>query len=140
VGQILDNNESSYVGGSITLLSANDFAFVDGRTSTTAGFGQQDALMSVNDLQFATCITDQDFVNVNSVTLTYIAPFLEDIEFFDFPTGTDLLSAALNWQQEDVCNNSPCNADFIITHIGNCGEYQVTNTSTWCTAFDLYMV
>src|SRR6187401_3341687 len=138
--KFLDNNESSYVGGSITLLSANDFAFVDGRSPTSGGFGQRDALMSVNDLQFTTCITDDDLVNVNSVSLTYIAPFLEDIEFFDFPTGTDITSASLNWQQENVCNNNPCNADFIITHIGNCGHYQVTNTSTgaqpltysWC--------
>ncbi len=138
--KFLDNNESAYLGGSITLLSSNEFAFVDGRSPTSGGFGQQDALISVNDLQFTTCITAEDLVTVNTVSLTYIAPFLPDIEFFDFPTGTDLVSSALNWQQEEVCNSSPCHADFIITPIGNCGHYQVTNNSTgvqpltyqWC--------
>lgn len=138
--KFLDNNESAYDGGSISILSANQFAFVDGRSPTSGGFGQQDALMSVHDLQFETCITDEDFVNVNSVTLTYIAPFLPDIDFFDFPTGTEITGESVSWQQEGVCNNSPCNADFNITPIGTCGHYQVTNTSTgaipltylWC--------
>lgn len=136
----LDNSETSYTGGSTTYLSSGQIAFVDGRTPSTGGFGQLCAFMSVSDADLLSCMTGEDFTDALSLSILYDAPALPEIEFFDFPTGTDLASAALNWQQEDVCNSSPCNADFIITPIGSCGHYQVTNTSTgvqpltysWC--------
>ena len=136
----LDNSETSYSGGSTTYLTSGQIAFVDGRTPSTGGFGQLCAFMSVSDADLLSCMTGEDFTNALSLSLLYDAPALPAIEFFDFPTGSDILSAALNWQQEDVCDNNPCSTEFIITPIGNCGHYQVTTISngaspflyTWC--------
>jgi|GEM_PF-1039591 len=136
----LDNGETTYTGGSTTLLSSNDISFVDGRISASGGFGQLDAFMSVSDAQLNSCMTSDDFVNIETFALLYNGPVVPSIVFFDFPTGTDLVSSAQNWQQEVVCNNDPCQADFIITPLDACGHIQVTNTSTgvlpltysWC--------
>ena len=131
----LDNGETTYAGGSTTPLSSNQIAFADGRTPSSGGFGQVCAFMSVSDLDLVTCMTTEDFTNVLTLSILYDAPNLPPIEFYDFPTGTDIVSAALDWQEEDACTGSPCNADFIITQVGNCGHYQVTNTSTGVSPF-----
>jgi hypothetical protein len=136
----LDNGETSYALGLTTFLPPNQMAFADGRIPVSGGFGQQCAFISISDLQLNTCMTTEDAVDVQVVSLFYSGPFLELIEFFDFPTGTDIFSSGLMWQQADVCDNDPCQADFIITQIGDCGHYQVNNTSTgaqpltysWC--------
>jgi len=133
--KFLDNGETTYAGGSTTPLSSNQIAFADGRTPSSGGFGQVCAFMSVSDLDFVTCMTSEDFTDVLTLSILYDAPNLPAIEFYDFPTGTDIVSAALDWQEEDACTGSPCNADFIITPIGDCGHYQVTNTSTGVSPF-----
>ena len=136
----LDNGETSYAGGSTTLLSSSDIAFVDGRIPTSGGLGQLDAFMSVSDVQLNTCMTSEDFVDMETFALLYDGPNVPGIDFYDFPTGTDVFFSAPDWQQEEVCNNDPCQADFIITPVDACGHIQVTNTSTgvlpltysWC--------
>ncbi|MDZ4749927.1 MAG: T9SS type A sorting domain-containing protein [Saprospiraceae bacterium] len=136
----LDNGETNYSGGLSTLLSSNQIAYADGRTPSSGGFGQVCAFVSISDMDLTTCMTAEDFADVQTLSILYDAPNLPPIEFYDFPTGTDIVSAALNWQENDACNTGSCQADFIITPIGNCGHYQVTNTSTgvqpltysWC--------
>ncbi len=135
----LDNGEFSYATGYTSLLPSGVLAYADGRVPSINGFGSVDAFISISDLDINTCMTEEDFININPVVFTYDAPNVLDMEFFDFSTGTDLNSTAINYQQETVCSE-PCQADFIITHIGDCGHYQVTNTSTgvapltyqWC--------
>ncbi len=133
--KFLDNGETSYSGGSTTLLSSSQIAFADGRVPSSGGFGQVCAFLSVSDLDLVTCMTSEDFTDILTLSILYDAPNLPPIEFYDFPTGTDIVSAALDWQEEDACTGSPCNADFIITPIGDCGHYQVTNTSTGVSPF-----
>ena len=136
----LDNGETGYQGGSTNLVGANQIAFTDGRIPSSGGFGSSDAYMSVSDLDLTTCMTVEDFVGTSQTSYLYNGPNIPLIEFFDFPTGTDLTSSSLNWQQEEICNNDPCQADFIIIPSGACGHYQVSNTSTgvqpltylWC--------
>ncbi|MBP7238726.1 MAG: T9SS type A sorting domain-containing protein [Saprospiraceae bacterium] len=138
--KFLDNGETSYQGGSTTLLSSNQISFVDGRIPSSGGFGLLCAFMSVSNIDLATCMTSEDFVDISTVSYLYNGPNIPPIEFYDFPTGTDLVSSALNWQQQDICSNDPCQADFIITPLDACGHIQVTNTSTgalpltysWC--------
>lgn len=135
----LDKGETAYNSGYTSILPSGLLAYADGRAPTSNGFGLKDAFISISNLDMSSCMTEEDFLTINPASFTYDSPNVLDMEFFDFSTGTDLTSSALNWQQEVVCSE-PCQADFIITPIGDCGHYQVTNTSTgvapltylWC--------
>lgn len=117
----LDDGESLYSVGRSTFISPNQLGFVDGRVSTNIGFGQIDAFISISDLTLTSCMTKEDAVDVIPTSLLYNGPPLPSITFFDFPLGTDLTKAAVNWEQEDVCFDIPCLADFEI-EILNCGN------------------
>lgn len=107
-----DNAESSYASGRSTYLLSNQIAFADGRMSTTAGFGQLDAFMQVTDLELTNCMTSEDVADVTPTVITYNGPELPAIEFYDFSSGVDILVAAPDWQQEAVCSEDTCTADF----------------------------
>ncbi len=118
--KFLDKGETSYSGGNTTLLPSGQIAFSDGRVSSSGGFGENCAFISVSDPDMETCMTLEDFVNVDVISLFYNAPFVPEIEFFDFSTGTDIPGSALNWLQEEVCGGDTCTADF--TFQIDCGE------------------
>ncbi|MDX2133437.1 MAG: LamG-like jellyroll fold domain-containing protein [Saprospiraceae bacterium] len=124
----LDNGETVYQGGATAFVPPNRMAFADGRIPASGGFGQLCAFMSVSDLDLTTCVTASTTIFVSSNALFYNGPVLPSFEFTDTIPGTDLLSSALNWQQEYIC--SPCKAGFTFQANGSCGDFNFTNTST----------
>ncbi|HSF88419.1 MAG TPA: T9SS type A sorting domain-containing protein, partial [Saprospiraceae bacterium] len=134
-----EDGETFYSGGRTTFLPPNQMAFTDGRISGTAGIGQLDAFLQVTDLLLTSCMTMDDGIDLTPVTLTYNAPSLPAIELITLPPAADETGTLLAWQEEIVCSD-PCQADFIIIPVDNCGHYQVDNTSTgaaplsysWC--------
>lgn len=137
--KFLDNGETSYTGGSSALLNSNQIAFVDGRDPTTGGFGNTDAFLSVSNIDFETCISEEGVIFADNSPLIYNSPFVPEIVVFTSTNGTNISGTKIVWPQEFICIE-PCEADFIITALNNCGHYQVTNTSTgqlpltymWC--------
>lgn len=115
----LDNGEASYTGGTTAFLSPGQMAFADGRIPASSGFGEVCAFLSVSDLGLASCMT-VEVTGVNKVEVTplqYNGPDVGPIDFYDVPTGVNLLSSALDWQQQDACNTAAPNL--------SCGDIRV---------------
>ncbi|MEO6131395.1 MAG: HYR domain-containing protein, partial [Saprospiraceae bacterium] len=133
------NTGTSFNNGSSWLMPNGQLAFTDGR-NISAGFGQDDAFISLSDLQFNTCQVSEANVDVSTLSPLPEGPILPLTFFQEIPVGTDLTNfQALNWEQAEVCNSTPCTADF--TFQINCGVVtftdmsNVTGTPSWQWSF-----
>ena len=120
------NSGSSFSGGSSWLLTSGQIAYIDSRI-ISGGFGQTCAFISVSNAELNTCLVSQDAANLISFGPAPDGPVLPITEFFDFPTGVNLTSQSLNWQQAEVCNTSPCTVDFSFQI--KCGQVNFTSTT-----------
>ncbi|MGB4846779.1 MAG: PKD domain-containing protein [Saprospiraceae bacterium] len=134
------NTGTSFTDGSSWLMPTGEIAFTDGRI-ISGGFGLNDAFFSLSDLNFTTCGVAENVVDLTVFNPTPDSPSPPASLFQEIPIGSDLLIyQELDWQQQEVCSNDPCMADFFISSLDNCGHVQVTNTSTgvlpltyqWC--------
>ena len=128
------NGEASYSGGAIALLPSGDIAFVDARAANPHGFGGNDGFLAVGNMSATLSCLDEDFISLEESTPQFNGPVIE-LLFFDVNPGTDLTSTLLMWAQSEACGAAPCQASFTVNQIGNCGHYQVTNTSTGTPPF-----
>ena len=120
------NAGSTFSGGSSWLMTNGQIAYTDSRF-ITGGFGQTNAFISVSNAEITTCLVSQDVVSLTSFDLVPNGPVLPTTEFFDVPAGVNLTSQSLNWQQAEVCNTTPCTAEF--TFQIKCGQVNFIPTT-----------
>lgn len=65
----LDDGSVAYQNGGFSLLSNNKIIYVDGRENNDLGFGHSDALVSVSNPDFETCITTEAIVTINPINV-----------------------------------------------------------------------
>ncbi len=131
---------TGFIGGTSWFLPSVQIAFTDART-IPSGFGQSCAFISVSDTEMETCE-----VTTTTTDLLFTDPIPESPLLF-FPemqpptNGVNSTEAsALNWQQQEVCSNAPCEVSLTLTALNNCGLVQVCANATgpgpftyqWC--------
>ncbi len=133
------NTGNSFTGGSAWWMNSAQIAFTDAR-SVPGGFGQTCAFISLSDPQLATCSVSDAIVDIVFSDPLPESPILPGIEFQDVLPGTALQVSAIDWQQQEVCSNAPCEVTISVTAINNCGLVQVCANGTgpgpfnyqWC--------
>ncbi|MBL0112715.1 MAG: PKD domain-containing protein [Saprospiraceae bacterium] len=128
----LDNNETSYQGGSFWHMSPGQIAFVDGRFPSSGGFGGEGALMSLSDLDLTTCLTKQTTLSLKGQSFDYNGPQIT-ASFLDVPKGKDIvIFSNVDWKDQSVCK-IPCKAAFTFQSLTGCGSVIFANQSTGAT-------
>lgn len=138
--KLLNGNATAQTGGTLSLVTANQLAYADGRSIPVIGFGQFCAFLALTDLSLSSCIAamDDDILLPNSTIFS--GPLPPDPEFYDVPMGVNLTGSLRTWQQGEACGD-PCEASFTVTPLDNCGHVQVISTSIgqqplsyqWCS-------
>jgi len=110
--KLLNGNSTAQTGGTLSLVSANQLAYADGRSIPVIGFGQFCAFLALTDLSLSSCIAamDDDILLPNSTIFS--GPLPPDPEFYDVPMGVNLTGSLRTWQQGEACSVVPCVADF----------------------------
>lgn len=135
------NTGTSFTGGSSWLMPNGQLAFTDGRM-IPGGFGQFCAFISLSDIDLNACGVTESFTDLVYFDPIPNGPVAPPVEFYDVPTGVNLMSEVLDWQQSDVCAEDTCVADFIFENQNDCGQIIFTNLSSgsmglsYCWDFD----
>ena len=124
----LKANENGLFPGRSWFASPNQIVYADGR-SRLHGLGSYDGFVSVSDLEFNTCLTQQVPDNFQIQDNLFFSPLPPEIEYIDAFPGTPVTSSSLNWSDAPACaccqdsttfNNSLANAIQINTNPGDC--------------------
>ncbi len=138
----LDNGETSYMGGSIWFLPPDQLAYTDGRINPNGGFGGFCTFLSVSDLALTTCMTVEIGMEITPESWLWEGPDIASFTFWDVPQPTPLSGTLVTWQEQEVCAEDSCFADFIFEHQNDCGQIIFTNLSSgtpglnYCWDFD----
>jgi len=134
----LDNNESSFVAGSIALPVAGGIAIIDGRDGNPNGFGLPDAFMAYTDDDLTSDCTRDLVLDVVIESTLFEGPIIE-IFNYDVPPETMVTYSSVDWEQRDACNSDSCLADFSFEI--DCGvvlftdQSVIPNTPSWDWSF-----
>ena len=112
-------------GSGITaFLPPNKIVYADSRIRTN-GYGFEDVLISVSDMDFNTCMTQMVPDNIIVKNNQFFSPVLPSIQFVDVLTPATVTSSSVTWSSFDAClTDCDCSFSSMQIHGPNPAQFQ----------------